>query len=100
VAAIERLKRLFRSLRERNSSGFPDGLGLTALLCERYSHNLDKWRPVPLGYTRHTIISKKLAKVGSLDVRLSAEDLAEIDDANIRIHGARYPEEHMKRVGL
>jgi len=53
-----------------------------------------------LSATRHTIISKKLANVGSLDVRVSAEDLAEIDDGNIRIHGARYPEEHMKRVGL
>ncbi|MDE1993716.1 MAG: aldo/keto reductase [Rhizobiaceae bacterium] len=53
---------------------------------------------VPLFGTRK--LERFEENVGSLDVRLSAEDLAEIDAANIRIHGARYPDEHMKRVGL
>ncbi|MGV1838345.1 aldo/keto reductase [Rhizobium rhizogenes] len=53
---------------------------------------------VPLFGTRK--LERFDENVGSLDVRLSAGDLAKIDAANIRIHGARYPEEHMNRVGL
>ena len=53
---------------------------------------------VPLFGTRK--LERFEENVGSLDVRLSAEDFAKIEAANIRIHGARYPEEHMKRVGL
>lgn len=38
--------------------------------------------------------------IGSLAVQLSAEDLREIETADIQIKGARYPDEHMRRVGL
>ncbi|CDZ55016.1 aldo/keto reductase [Neorhizobium galegae] len=53
---------------------------------------------VPLFGTRK--LERFDENVGSLGVQLSAEDLYEIEGSDIRIHGARYPEEHMKRVGI
>ncbi|AJD44193.1 aldo/keto reductase protein (plasmid) [Rhizobium gallicum bv. gallicum R602sp] len=53
---------------------------------------------VPLFGTRK--LERFDENVGSLGVQLSAEDLYEIEASDIRIHGARYPEEHMKRVGI
>ena len=38
--------------------------------------------------------------IGALSVALTADDLREIDDADITIEGARYPEEILRRSGL
>jgi hypothetical protein len=100
VAAIERLKCLFRSLREKNSSGFPDGLGLTALLCEHLFSQPRQMAPCPSRLRAPRNHKQKTRKRWFYRRASAAEDLAETDDANIPIHGARYPEEHMKRVGL
>jgi aryl-alcohol dehydrogenase-like predicted oxidoreductase len=53
---------------------------------------------VPLFGTRK--LERFEENVGALEVRLKREDLDEIEAANIEIQGARYPEEHMKRVGI
>ena len=38
--------------------------------------------------------------LGSLAVTLTGDDMSEIEAANIRIQGARYPEDVMRRSGL
>jgi hypothetical protein len=38
--------------------------------------------------------------LGALSVTLTADDLGEIEAANIKIEGARYPEEILRRSGL
>ena len=38
--------------------------------------------------------------IGALNITLTAEDLAEINNANIQVYGERYPEHLMKTVGL
>ncbi|MGV1758811.1 aldo/keto reductase [Rhizobium sp. A22-96] len=53
---------------------------------------------VPLFGTR--TLGRFDENIGSLAVELSAEDLREIETADIRIKGARYSDEHMRRVGL
>lgn len=53
---------------------------------------------VPLFGTRK--LERFEENVGALDVHLTTDDLSEIEAANIEIQGARYPEEHMKRVGI
>jgi aryl-alcohol dehydrogenase-like predicted oxidoreductase len=53
---------------------------------------------VPLFGTRR--LERFDENIGSLNVTLTAGDLDEIDAANIEIEGARYPDEHMKLVGL
>ena len=53
---------------------------------------------VPLFGTRK--LERFEENFGALEVRLKKEDLDEIEAANIEIQGARYPEEHMKRVGI
>jgi aryl-alcohol dehydrogenase-like predicted oxidoreductase len=53
---------------------------------------------VPLFGTRK--LERFEENVGALEVRLKKEDLDEIEAANIEIQGARYPEEHIKRVGI
>ena len=53
---------------------------------------------VPLFGTRK--LERFEENVGAIDVHLTMEDLNEIEAANIEIQGARYPEEHMKRVGI
>ncbi|WP_267551171.1 aldo/keto reductase [Rhizobium rhizogenes] len=53
---------------------------------------------VPLFGTR--TLERFDENIGSLAVELSAEDLREIETADIRIKGARYSDEHMRRVGL
>lgn len=53
---------------------------------------------VPLFGTRK--LERFEENVGALSVHLTIEDLNEIKAANVEIQGARYPEEHMKRVGI
>jgi aryl-alcohol dehydrogenase-like predicted oxidoreductase len=53
---------------------------------------------VPLFGTRK--LERFEENIGALDVTLTESDLQEIANANIAIKGARYPEEHLKRVGL
>ncbi|MBB3571298.1 aldo/keto reductase [Rhizobium sp. BK491] len=53
---------------------------------------------VPLFGTRK--LERFEENIWALDVALTPEDLEEIVQANIAIQGARYPDEHMKRVGL
>ncbi len=55
---------------------------------------------VPLFGTRK--LSRFEENIGALDVKLSADDIAELDagSAAIRIEGDRYPEDGMKMVGL
>ncbi|NTF43836.1 aldo/keto reductase [Rhizobium rhizogenes] len=53
---------------------------------------------VPLFGTR--TLERFDENIRSLAVELSAEDLREIETADIRIKGARYSDEHMRRVGL
>ncbi|AYG62031.1 aldo/keto reductase [Rhizobium jaguaris] len=53
---------------------------------------------VPLFGTRK--LERFDENIGSLAVELTREDLAEIKAANIKVQGARYPDEHMRRVDL
>jgi aryl-alcohol dehydrogenase-like predicted oxidoreductase len=53
---------------------------------------------VPLFGTRK--LERLEENLGALSVTLTADDLVEIDAANIKIEGARYPEEILRRSGL
>ena len=53
---------------------------------------------VPLFGTRS--MGRFEENIGALDVTLTAGDLGQIETANIRVQGARYPEANMKMVGL
>ncbi len=53
---------------------------------------------VPLFGTRK--LSRFEENIGALAVTLTTDDLEQIEAANIRVHGARYPEDMMRRVGL
>lgn len=53
---------------------------------------------VPLFGTRK--LARLEENIGALSLTLSADDLAEIEAANVKIEGARYPEEILKRSGL
>lgn len=53
---------------------------------------------VPLFGTRK--LERFEENIGSLSVQLTPDDLKEIETSDIKIQGARYPDEHMRRVGL
>ena len=55
---------------------------------------------VPLFGTRS--VERFHENVGALSVRLSEDDIKDLNAsrATVPVHGARYPEEHMRRVGL
>lgn len=53
---------------------------------------------VPLFGTRK--LERFEENIGALDVDLTPDDLAEINDAGIAIQGARYPEAILRRSGL
>jgi aryl-alcohol dehydrogenase-like predicted oxidoreductase len=53
---------------------------------------------VPLFGTRS--LERFEENIGALDLKLTVADLAEIEAADFRIQGARYPDEHLRRVGL
>jgi aryl-alcohol dehydrogenase-like predicted oxidoreductase len=53
---------------------------------------------VPLFGTRR--LERLEENLGALAVTLTGDDMSEIEAANIRIQGARYPEDVMRRSGL
>ena len=53
---------------------------------------------VPLFGTRK--LERLEENLGSLAVALTADDLSDIETANIKVQGARYPEDVMRRSGL
>ena len=88
--ANQRLIDLIRRIGERHGAT-PAQVALAWLLAQK------PWI-VPLFGTRKQ--QRFEENIGAINVVLSPEDLEEIAKANIAIQGARYPEEHMKRVGL
>jgi aryl-alcohol dehydrogenase-like predicted oxidoreductase len=88
--ANQKLVDLIRSIGEKHDAT-PAQVALAWLLAQK------PWI-VPLFGTRK--LERFDENIGSLAVRLSAEDLREIETANVAIAGARYPEEHMRRVGI
>lgn len=88
--ANQRLIDLIRLIGERRGAT-PAQVALAWLLAQK------PWI-VPLFGTRK--LKRFEENIGALDVTLTREDLEEVAQANIAIEGARYPDEHMKRVGL
>lgn len=86
----QRLVDLIKVIGERHGAT-PAQVALAWLLAQK------PWI-VPLFGTRK--LERFEENVGALKVRLTAEDLGEIQSADIRIEGARYPDEHLGRVGL
>ncbi len=90
LAANQRLVELIRAIGARHNAT-PAQVALAWLLAQK------PWI-VPLFGTRK--LERFDENIGSLDVRLTTEDLSDIEAAKVKIEGARYPEEHMKLVGL
>ncbi|KQV32498.1 aldehyde oxidase [Rhizobium sp. Root1203] len=88
--ANQKLVELIRRIGEKHGAT-PAQVALAWLLARK------PWI-VPLFGTRK--LERFDENIGSLTVRLAAEDFKEIETANIGILGARYPDEHMSRVGL
>lgn len=88
--ANRKLIDLIRGIGERHGAT-PAQVALAWLLAQK------PWI-VPLFGTRR--LERFEENVGALPVQLTQEDLAEIQSADVRIQGARYPDEHMRRVGL
>ena len=81
---------LLRSIGERHSAT-PAQVALAWLLAQK------PWI-VPLFGTRK--LERLEENLGSLAVALTADDLRDIESANIKVQGARYPEDIMRRSGL
>ena len=90
IEANQALIELLRSIGERHRAT-PAQVALAWLLAQK------PWI-VPLFGTRR--LERFEENIGALDISLSETDLSDIDTANVRIEGARYPDEMMKRVGL
>lgn len=90
LAANQRLVDLIRAIGERHNAT-PAQVALAWLLAQK------PWI-APLFGTRKLERFDEI--IGSLDVRLTPEDLHDIEAAKVKIEGARYPDEHMKLVGL
>ncbi|GGF26460.1 aldehyde oxidase [Youhaiella tibetensis] len=88
--ANQALVALIRAIGERHGAT-PAQVALAWLLAQK------PWI-VPLFGTRSLVRFDE--NIGALKVALTPADLAEIETANVRIQGARYPEEQMRRVGL
>ncbi|MBX5181473.1 aldo/keto reductase [Rhizobium sp. NZLR5] len=88
--ANQRLVDLIKAIGDRHGAT-PAQVALAWLLAQK------PWI-VPLFGTRK--LERFEENVGALEVQLTAEDLGEIRSADIHIEGARYPEEHLSRVGL
>jgi aryl-alcohol dehydrogenase-like predicted oxidoreductase len=88
--ANQRLIDLIRRIGE-NQGATPAQVAIGWLLAQK------PWI-VPLFGTRK--LERFEENIGALNLVLSKDDLAEIAAANIEIRGDRYPEEHMRRVGL
>ena len=85
-----RLVDLLATIGQRHGAT-PAQVGLAWLLAQK------PWI-VPLFGTRK--LERLEENLGALSVTLTAEDLGEIEAANIKIEGARYPEEILRRSGL
>jgi len=85
-----RLVELIRKIGERRGAT-PAQVALAWILAQK------PWI-VPLFGTRS--LERFEENVGALDVELTADDLAEIEEAGIVVEGARYPEEFLRRSGL
>ena len=81
---------LLRSIGGRHSAT-PAQVALAWLLAQK------PWI-VPVFGTRK--LERLEENLGSLTVALTAEDLRDIESANIKVQGARYPEDIMRRSGL
>ena len=90
IEANQALIELLRSIGERHRAT-PAQVALAWLLAQK------PWI-VPLFGTRR--LERFEENIGALDISLSETDLSDIETANVRIEGARYPDEMMKRVGL
>jgi aryl-alcohol dehydrogenase-like predicted oxidoreductase len=88
--ANQRLVDLITSIGAKHSAT-PAQVALAWLLAQK------PWI-VPLFGTRK--IERFEENIGALEFELTAEDLSEIRSADIAIEGARYPKEHLNRVGL
>jgi aryl-alcohol dehydrogenase-like predicted oxidoreductase len=90
--ANQKLVELIRGIGERHGAS-PAQVALAWLLAKK------PWI-VPLFGTRK--LERFEENIGALDVKLSAEDIAELESgsAAIGVAGARYPEENMRQVGL
>ncbi|XUY29143.1 aldo/keto reductase [Agrobacterium sp. rho-8.1] len=88
--ANQRLVDLITSIGSKQSAT-PAQVALAWLLAQK------PWI-VPLFGTRK--LERFEENIGALEVELTAEDLSEIRSADIPIEGARYPKEHINRVGL
>jgi aryl-alcohol dehydrogenase-like predicted oxidoreductase len=85
-----RLVDLLATIGQRHGAT-PAQVGLAWLLAQK------PWI-VPLFGTRK--LERLEENLGALSVTLTADDLGEIEAANIKIEGARYPEEILRRSGL
>lgn len=90
LAANQKLVDLIKTVGDRHNAT-PAQVALAWLLAQK------PWI-VPLFGTRK--IERFDENVASLKVQLTPADLQEIEGANVEIKGARYPDEHMKLVGL
>ena len=91
-AANQRLVDLLQRIGERHGAT-PAQVALAWLLAQK------PWI-VPLFGTRS--LNRVDENLGALSVHLSAADLNELNSSNqsMPVEGARYPEEHLRRVGL
>ena len=88
--ANQALVDLIRTIAQRHRAT-PAQVALAWLLAQR------PWI-VPLFGTRST--DRFDENIGALQVTLTNDDLTDIDTANVKIHGDRYPDHQMRRVGL
>ena len=90
--ANQKLVELIRGIGERHGAS-PAQVALAWLLAKK------PWI-VPLFGTRK--LERFEENIGALEVKLSVEDIAELESgsAAIGVAGARYPEESMRQVGL
>ena len=90
--ANQRLVGLLRTVGDRHNAT-PAQIALAWLLAQK------PW-VVPLFGTRK--LERFEENIGALSLRLTEDDMRELNDsrATIRVEGARYPDEHMRRVGL
>ena len=90
IEANQALIELIRSIGDRHGAT-PAQVALAWLLAQK------PWI-VPLFGTRR--LERFEENIGALDVALTKADLDDIENANVRIAGARYPDAMMKLVGL
>ena len=88
--ANQKLVELIRSIGERHGAS-PAQVALAWLLAKK------PWI-VPLFGTRS--VTRFDENIGSLEVTLSADDIAELETGSAGVIGARYPDEALRQVGL